>query len=320
MSEATIPLVDTDRVLSLFGARDQHVRTIRDALGVSITHRDGEIRVAGDEAAVARATAALTQLSTQLDEGQEIGLDHVADALAHVTGKRTDPAQAAIDVIQASRRITPRTQGQARYIESIRKHDITFAVGPAGTGKTYLAVAVAVEALKHHQTRKIVLVRPAVEAGESLGFLPGDLRAKINPYLRPLLDALHEMVDFDQMKRYMEQEVIEVVPLAYMRGRTLNDAFIILDEAQNTTIAQMKMFLTRMGQGSKIVVSGDTTQIDLPRPSASGLIDALGRLRDIAGVNIVQLNKSDIVRHRLVQDIVRAYEDEQQKAAIRKGR
>ena len=320
MSEATIPLVDTDRVLSLFGARDQHVRTIRDALGVSITHRDGEIRVAGEEAAVARATAALTQLSSQLDAGAEISLDHVADALAHVTGKRTDPAQAAIDVIQASRRITPRTQGQARYIESIRKHDITFAIGPAGTGKTYLAVAVAVEALKHHQTRKIVLVRPAVEAGESLGFLPGDLRAKINPYLRPLLDALHEMVDFDQMKRYMEQEVIEVVPLAYMRGRTLNEAFIILDEAQNTTIAQMKMFLTRMGQGSKIVVSGDTTQIDLPRPSASGLIDALGRLRDIPGVNIVQMSKSDIVRHRLVQDIVRAYEDDQQKAAIKKGR
>lgn len=320
MSEATIPLVDTDRVLSLFGARDQHVRTIRDALGVSITHRDGEIRVAGEEAAVARATAALTQLSSQLDAGTELSLDHVTDALAHVTGKRTDPAQGAIDVIQASRRIVPRTQGQARYIESIRKHDITFAIGPAGTGKTYLAVALAVEALKHHQTRKIVLVRPAVEAGESLGFLPGDLRAKINPYLRPLLDALNEMIDFDQMKRYMEQEVIEVVPLAYMRGRTLNEAFIILDEAQNTTIAQMKMFLTRMGQGSKIVVSGDTTQIDLPRPSASGLIDALGRLRDIAGVNIVQMSKSDIVRHRLVQEIVRAYEEDNQKAAIKKGR
>jgi phosphate starvation-inducible PhoH-like protein len=320
MSEATIPLVDSDRVLSLFGARDQHVRTIRNALGVSITHRDGEIRVAGEEAAVARATAALTQLSSQIDQGTEIGLDHVADALAHVTGKRTTAAQQPVDVIQATRRIVPRTQGQARYIDSIRKHDITFAVGPAGTGKTYLAVAVAVEALKHHQTRKIVLVRPAVEAGESLGFLPGDLHAKINPYLRPLLDALHEMIDYDQMKRYMEQDVIEVVPLAYMRGRTLNEAFIILDEAQNTTIAQMKMFLTRMGQGSKIVVSGDTTQIDLPRPSASGMIDALGRLRDIPGVNIVQLNKSDIVRHRLVQDIVRAYEDEQQKTTIRKGR
>ncbi|HEX5102206.1 MAG TPA: PhoH family protein [Pirellulaceae bacterium] len=320
MTEATIPLVDSHRVLTLFGARDQHVRTIRDALGVSITHRDGEIRVAGEEGAVARATAALTQLSTQLDEGKEIGLDHVADALAHVTGKRAVALQQSVDVIQAARRIAPRTQGQARYIDSIRKHDITFAVGPAGTGKTYLAVALAVEALKHHQMRKIVLVRPAVEAGESLGFLPGDLRAKINPYLRPLLDALHEMIDFDQMKKYMEQEVIEVVPLAYMRGRTLNEAFIILDEAQNTTIAQMKMFLTRMGQGSKIVVSGDTTQIDLPRPSASGLIDALGRLRDIEGVSVVQLNKSDIVRHRLVQDIVRAYEEEGQKAAMRKGR
>jgi phosphate starvation-inducible PhoH-like protein len=320
MSEATIPLVDTDRVLSLFGARDQHVRTIRDALGVSITHRDGEIRVAGDESAVARATAALAQLSTQLDQGTEIGLDHVADALAHATGKPTVAAQGAIDVIQASRRIVPRTPGQARYIESIRTHDITFAIGPAGTGKTYLAVAVAVEALKHHQMRKIVLVRPAVEAGESLGFLPGDLRAKINPYLRPLLDALHEMVDFDQMKRYMEQEVIEVVPLAYMRGRTLNEAFIILDEAQNTTIAQMKMFLTRMGQGSKIVISGDTTQIDLPRPSASGLIDAVARLREIEGIHIVQLTKTDIVRHRLVQDIVRAYEDEPKAAAARKSR
>lgn len=317
MTETTIPLVDSHRVLSLFGARDQHVRTIRDALGVTITHRDGEIRVAGDEAAVAQATEALNQLTTQLDKQGEINTAHVSDVLAHVTGKRAGPVQAPVDVIQAARRITPRTQGQARYIQSLREHDITFAVGPAGTGKTYLAVAVAVEALKQHQMRKIVLVRPAVEAGESLGFLPGDLHAKINPYLRPLLDALHEMLDYDLMKRYMEQDVIEVVPLAYMRGRTLNEAFIILDEAQNTTIAQMKMFLTRMGQGSKIVISGDTTQIDLPRPSASGLIDALSRLRDIEGINVVQLNKSDIVRHRLVQDIVRAYEDEKTAASRR---
>jgi phosphate starvation-inducible PhoH-like protein len=319
MTEATIPLVDSHRALSLFGARDQHLRTIREALGVAITHRDGEIRLAGDEAAVARAKAVLSQLSTQLDQRGEIGPDAVAEALGQVSGKANGQGPITGDAIHTARKIVPRTQGQSRYIQSIREHDITFAVGPAGTGKTYLAVAVAVEALKHHHMRKIVLVRPAVEAGESLGFLPGDLHAKINPYLRPLLDALHEMIDYDQMKRYMEQDVIEVVPLAYMRGRTLNESFIILDEAQNTTIAQMKMFLTRMGQGSKIVISGDTTQIDLPRPSASGLIDAVGRLRDIAGVNIVQLGKGDIVRHRLVQEIVRAYEDEP-KAAVKRTR
>ena len=319
MSETTIPLVDPHRILSLFGARDQHLRTIRDTLGVSIVHRDGEIRVAGEEAAVARAASALSQLNSHLDEQGDLSGEHVADVLAKVTGKRVVSAP-PIDVVNPAKRIAPRTPGQARYVESIRKHDITFSIGPAGTGKTYLAVALAVEALKHHQIRKIVLVRPAVEAGESLGFLPGDLHAKINPYLRPLLDALHEMIDFDAMKRYMEQDVIEVVPLAYMRGRTLNEAFIILDEAQNTTIAQMKMFLTRMGQGSKIVISGDTTQIDLPRASASGLIDAVSRLRDIEGIHIVQMNKSDIVRHRLVQDIVRAYEDEARAAPARKSR
>jgi phosphate starvation-inducible PhoH-like protein len=309
MTEATIPLVDSQRALSLFGPRDQHLRTIREALGVAITHRDGEIKLRGEEGPVAQAKAALTQLNTRLDEQGAIEVEQVADVLAEVTGKRMGPAPTPVEV-QAARKVVPRTQGQARYIQSIRDHDITFAVGPAGTGKTYLAVAVAVEALKQAQIRKIVLVRPAVEAGESLGFLPGDLHAKINPYLRPLLDALHEMIDYDAMKRYMEQDVIEVVPLAYMRGRTLNESFIILDEGQNTTIAQMKMFLTRMGLGSKIVISGDTTQIDLPRPSASGLIDALARLRDIEGVSIVQLNKSDIVRHKLVQEIVRAYEDE----------
>ena len=319
MTETNIPLADPHRVLSLFGARDQHLRTIRDTLGVSITHRDGQIRVAGEEAAVAKAAAAFKELTTQLDDQGEISIDHVADVLARVQGKRPVAAP-PIDVVNAAKRITPRTPGQARYVQSIREHDITFAVGPAGTGKTYLAVAVAVEALKHQAIRKIVLVRPAVEAGESLGFLPGDISAKINPYLRPLLDSLHEMIDYDQMKRYMEQDVVEVIPLAYMRGRTLNEAFIILDEAQNTTVSQMKMFLTRMGIGSKIVISGDTTQVDLPRPSASGLIDALARLRDIAGVNVVQMNKSDIVRHRLVQDIVRAYEDEPKAAVTRKTR
>jgi phosphate starvation-inducible PhoH-like protein len=312
MTEATITLDDPERILSLFGPRDQHLRTIRDALGVSIHHRGREIRVTGEEAAVAKATQAFEHLSTHLDAEGEIGGEHVAEVLARVQGQRHAGAPAAtIDVATAARRIAPRTAGQARYVQSIRESDITFAVGPAGTGKTYLAVAVAVEALKRQQIRKIVLVRPAVEAGESLGFLPGDIHAKINPYLRPLLDALQEMIDYDQMKQYMEQDVIEVVPLAYMRGRTLNEAFIILDEGQNTTISQMKMFLTRMGLGSKIVISGDVTQIDLPRPSASGLVDALARLRHIQGVSIVQLTKNDIVRHRLVQEIVRAYEEEQ---------
>ena len=319
MTEATISLADPQRILSLFGPRDQHLRTIRDTLGVTIHHRDGEIRVAGEEGAVTRAAQALEDLKSQLESQGEIAGEQVEQALARVQGKPA-VAAAAVDIASAARRVIPRTPGQARYVQSIREHDITFAVGPAGTGKTYLAVAVAVEAFKQQKIRKIVLVRPAVEAGESLGFLPGDITAKINPYLRPLLDALQEMMDYDQMKRYMEQDVIEVVPLAYMRGRTLNEAFIILDEAQNTTIAQMKMFLTRMGQGSKIVISGDTTQIDLPRPSASGLIDALARLRDIAGVNIIQLHKSDIVRHRLVQEIVKAYEEEVRPAARSKSR
>src|SRR5687767_1567434 len=209
MTEATIPLVDSHRALSLFGARDQHLRTIREALGVAITHRDGEIRMAGEEAAVARAKAVLSQLNTQLEERGEIGQEAVAEALAQATGKQNgNPVPLPGDAIHTARKIVPRTQGQARYIQSIREHDITFAVGPAGTGKTYLAVAVAVEALKQHQMRKIVLVRPAVEAGESLGFLPGDIAAKINPYLRPLLDALQEMMDFDLMKRQMEQDVI----------------------------------------------------------------------------------------------------------------
>jgi phosphate starvation-inducible PhoH-like protein len=316
MYEATIDRVDPASLIQLFGPRDQYLRSIRDALGVSIIHRDGQIRVAGDEQNVARATEALEQMKAALDRGQELDAERVSQLLFPLTDGPPGESSSSrpIDVLNAARRISPRTAGQARYVQSIRDHDLTFAIGPAGTGKTYLAVAVAVEALKHQLIRKIVLVRPAVEAGESLGFLPGDLHAKINPYLRPLLDALNEMIGFEQIRKYMEQDIIEVIPLAYMRGRTLNEAFVILDEAQNTTVAQMKMFLTRMGQGTKIVVSGDATQIDLPRPTASGLTDAVGRLRNIEGVNFVQLSRSDIVRHRLVQEIVRAYEDEPRSA------
>ena len=309
MFEATISLPEPQLALWLLGTKDQHLRTLREALGVTVTHRDGQIRVSGEEPAVVKATTVLEELKSRAQRQGLLTGDDVTFALAAVTGDGS-PGRAAIDVFYAGKTIRPQTAGQAGYVEAIRAHDLVFAIGPAGSGKTYLAVALATEALKQQRVRKIVLVRPAVEAGESLGYLPGDLQAKINPYLRPLLDALHEMIDYDQIKRYMELDVIEVLPLAYMRGRTLNEAFVILDEAQNTTVPQMKMFLTRMGLGSKMIVSGDVTQTDLPSHARSGLNDALQRLQHIRGVSIVRLTKADIVRHRLVQEIVQAYEAE----------
>lgn len=309
MYEATIAPVGRDMVLSLFGPRDQHLRAIREALGVAVAHRDGEIRISGEEGSVARATQVLEQLKHQLERAGSLEPYDVTRTLDIAMGRLDDGQKSAIDIAHLSKKIVPRTNGQIRYVDTIRANDLTFGIGPAGSGKTYLAVALAVEALKQRKIRKIVLCRPAVEAGESLGYLPGDLQAKINPYLRPLLDALHEMIDHEQIKRFMEQDVIEVIPLAYMRGRTLNEAFIILDEAQNCTPAQMKMFLTRMGNLSKIVVSGDITQIDLPRNVQCGLVDALSRLQGITGIGTVELTKSDIVRHRLVAEIVRAYDE-----------
>ena len=321
MSEATISVVDPKAVLPLFGTRDQHIRRIRDVLGATISARADQIHIEGPQAAVTQATEVLEQLQAILNRRGSVFLDDVDGVLAQVTGNGTGlPEQTLIDVMQTGRQVRPRTAGQLKYIQAIEKHDLVFGIGPAGTGKTYLAVAMAVSALKREQVRKIVLVRPAVEAGESLGFLPGDIAAKINPYLRPLLDALREMIDYDQYKRLSEQDVIEVIPLAYMRGRTLNEAFIILDEAQNTTISQMKMFLTRMGMGSKIVVAGDVTQIDLPENQHSGLVDASWRLRNIHGFGQIELTEKDIVRHRLVQDIVRAYEDNSAPTRNAKGR
>jgi phosphate starvation-inducible protein PhoH and related proteins len=312
MKETTISVVSSKALLAVFGVRDQHVRKIRDALGVRISARDGEIHVEGNDEAVARATEILEQLQARVNREGELAPEDVACVLADV--QNGQPAsQAAPITVYTGRQVRPRTPGQVRYVEAIRSNDVIFCIGPAGTGKTYLAVASAVGALKEERVRKIVLVRPAVEAGESLGFLPGDLQAKINPYLRPLLDALHEMMDHDLIARYTEEDLIEVIPLAYMRGRTLNEAFIILDEAQNTTLSQMKMFLTRMGAGSKIVVSGDVTQIDLPPKIRSGLIDALGRLRGIEGIAAVKLTAADIVRHPLVQQIVHAYEEHPKK-------
>ncbi len=320
MTEATISHIEPNLVLPLFGARDQHLRRISDRFEVQITHRDGEIRVAGPGDNVERAVDVLEYLKQVVQRNQQLTPEDFDQALSRVSAEPTTASSGSIDIIQVGRQIRPKTPGQVKYVDAIRENDLVFSIGPAGTGKTYLAVAMAVEALKHQMIRKIVLVRPAVEAGESLGFLPGDMQAKINPYLRPLLDAIHEMIDFDQIQRLMEQDVIEVAPLAYMRGRTLNNAFIILDEAQNSTIPQMKMFLTRMGEGSKIVVSGDISQVDLPPNVQSGLTDAISRLKNIKSVKTVRLEKTDIVRHRLVQDIVKAYEEKQKATPQRKSK
>jgi len=307
MSTATIPLSNPDEIRTLFGAQDANLRRIRDAVGVSAVLRGDILTLEGEEAQVKRGQEVVESLQSIIARNGGLSEQDVQRALDHTSPAAATPP--AIDLFEKARRVAPKTPGQAEYVDAIKKHDLVFCRGPAGCGKTYLAVAMAVNALRREQVRKIVLVRPAVEAGERLGFLPGDLLAKVNPFLRPLLDAMQEMLDYDQVRRYMESDVVEIVPLAFMRGRTLNQTFIILDEGQNTTVTQMKMFLTRMGEGSKIVVTGDVTQTDLPQNVESGMMDAIHRLSDIEGVGVVELTGRDIVRHRLVREIVKAYED-----------
>jgi phosphate starvation-inducible protein PhoH and related proteins len=309
MPEVTISLENHDEELAVLGSRDQLLRLVRDTLRVKVLPRPGEVRLEGDSERVEQARQVFEEMRRLYKRQRALSSGDVAHILDTVLRPADEDERfGELEIREGFRAVRPRTDGQSRYLRSLRENELVFCVGPAGTGKTYLAVAHAVSALRRGQIKKIVLVRPAVEAGEHLGFLPGDLEAKINPYLRPLLDALHDLMNYDQIRRYMGNDLIEIAPLAYMRGRTLNDSFIILDEGQNATIPQMKMFLTRMGQNSRIVVTGDITQVDLPPEIPSGMADAVERLRQVDGIGTVFLDRRDIVRHPLVQAIVNAYE------------
>src|SRR6266542_2081216 len=306
----TLTLADRDEAVLLYGPRDQFLKLIRDALNVRLIARGDTVHIEGPQEQVGLAERTFEQLRHMLAQQGRLSAEDVRTVLAVVQRAGERGGEQTLTVVEGGRHVRPRTDGQARYVQAMRENDLVLAVGPAGSGKTYLAVGMSVTLLRAGVIKRIVLVRPAVEAGERLGYLPGDIAAKVNPYLRPLFDALNDMMEPEQVRRYMENDIIEIVPLAYMRGRTLNSAVIILDEGQNCTIPQMKMFLTRMGNGSKIVVTGDVTQIDLPKMTRSGLIDALHRLRDLEGIGIVHLSEHDIVRHPLVQQIVRAYEED----------
>lgn len=316
MSEATLSFSDPDEIPILLGTHDCHIRQIEDSLGVNIVHRGDELRIIGDDSLLQKSLRIFAELRAIIQSTGQLSNEQVQTALYNGSFINEQVKQtptttpSSIDLFEKTKKVHPRTPGQSGYIKAIGEHDLVFCTGPAGCGKTFLAVAMAIHALRTERVRKIVLVRPAVEAGEKLGFLPGDMLAKVNPFLRPLLDALGSLLDFDQVNRYMENDIVEVVPLAFMRGRTLDDTFIIMDEAQNTTVTQMKMFLTRMGMGSQIVVTGDISQIDLPPDISCGMTDAITRLRNIKGVGVVQLKNEDIVRHRLVGEIVKAYQNE----------
>ena len=311
--EQRISIERMEQAVNLFGSFDENVRLIESEFKVTVSNREGELRVNGEVEDTMLACKALQALLTISNRGEPITEQNVRYVISLVrAGQEERISELTQDVICISskgRPIKPKTIGQKRYIESVLKNTITIGVGPAGTGKTYLAVAAAVAAFRERKINRIILTRPAVEAGERLGFLPGDLQSKVDPYLRPLYDALFDMLGAETYQKYLERGNIEVAPLAYMRGRTLDDSFIILDEAQNTSCEQMKMFLTRMGFGSKMVITGDATQIDLPADKLSGLKQAVRVLKNVEGIGICELTDQDVVRHVMVQRIIKAYAD-----------
>ena len=312
MAETRMEVDSMDTALAVFGSCDENIRLLEQSLGVTAVCRGTELKFSGPEDAVQKARRAVDAMLALREGGTPLEEQTVRYCISLADAGEEEKVQelagGCIAITAKGRPVRPKTLGQKQYVEAILKNAVTFGVGPAGTGKTYLAVAMAVKAFKARQVSRIILTRPAVEAGEKLGFLPGDLQNKVDPYLRPLYDALFDMLGAETYQKLLEKQLIEVAPLAYMRGRTLDDAFIILDEAQNTSPEQMKMFLTRMGTGSKVVVTGDVTQIDLPDKARSGLVDALQVLKNVQGIAMMFFSEKDVVRHRLVQEIIRAYE------------
>ena len=322
--EQRISIERLEQAVNIFGSFDENIRLLEQEFSVTVTNRDGELRINGEAENTMPASKAIQALLTLSSRGEAIGEQNVRYVINLVrAGKESQIAELTGDVLCISakgRPIKPKTIGQKEYIQSVLKNTVTIGVGPAGTGKTYLAVAAAVQAFRDKQVNRIILTRPAVEAGERLGFLPGDLQSKVDPYLRPLYDALFDMLGAETYQKYLERGNIEVAPLAYMRGRTLDDSFIILDEAQNTSREQMKMFLTRLGFGSKIVITGDATQIDLPADKVSGLKEAMRVLKGVEDISICQLTGADVVRHVMVQRIIKAYEDDEKRRAAKRDK
>ena len=324
MIEQTIDVERLEEAAALFGSFDENIRIIERELEVSVVNRDGSLKVSGEAEAVMYAVKAIQGLLELSGRGEPINEQNVRYVLQLVKAGQEDKiGQMARDVLCITAKgkpIKPKTLGQKRYVDAIKQNTVTLGIGPAGTGKTYLAVAAAVAAFRGGQVNRIILTRPAVEAGERLGFLPGDLQSKVDPYLRPLYDALFDMLGPETYNKYLERGSIEVAPLAYMRGRTLDDSFIILDEAQNTSREQMKMFLTRMGFGSKIVITGDVTQIDLPKDTVSGLKEAMRVLSGVEDIAICKLSGADVVRHVIVQRIIKAYEEDEHRRKSEEGK